>query len=160
MGLCSSPGSLSQGLLARWGWGEGLAFGSLFSAFSGVTGHIHSSLEARMSVFPPTCSLRRGNEGREKLWASCFIMMASVISICDHQTQRDLNQCLSNFHVPVNHLEILRCRFRCTWPGMDPESLHFPSAPGGAMLLVPGPGLSRKGLKSPSLSQRRKPRPR
>ena len=28
------------------------------------------------------------------------------------------------------------------------------------MLLVPGTGLSRKGRKSPSLSQRRKPKPR
>ena len=86
--------------------------------------------------------------------------MGSVVSICDHQAQLVLNQCLSNFHVPVTHLEIVRCRFRHTWPGVGPESLPFPSAPGSAMLLVPGPGLSRKGLKSPSLSQRRTPKPR
>ena len=77
------------------------------------------------------------------------MIMGSVISVCDHQAQRVLNQCLQNFHVPVSHLEIVRCRFRHTWPGVGSGESALPissrrcSAPGS------WPRFEQKGPKEP-----------
>ena len=51
-----------------------------------------------------------------------------MISVCDHQAQRVLDQCLQNFHVPVSHLEIIRSDSDTPGLGWVPESLPFLSA--------------------------------